>query len=55
MDANEYALKVQPAAKCLSVAIRKAHWMGKGAKPNERAALRDLSRMPIPTVSDDGG
>jgi DNA primase catalytic core len=30
MDANEYALKVQPAAKSLGVAIRKALWLGKG-------------------------
>ena len=30
MDANEYALKVQPAAKSLGIAIRKAQWLGKG-------------------------
>jgi DNA primase len=30
MDANQYALKVQPAAKSLGVAIRKALWLGKG-------------------------
>jgi DNA primase catalytic core len=30
MDANEYALKVGPAQKSLSVAIRSAQWMGKG-------------------------
>jgi DNA primase catalytic core len=30
MDANEYALKVQPAARSLGVAIRKALWLGKG-------------------------
>ena len=30
MDANEYALKVQPAAKSLGVVVRKAVWMGKG-------------------------
>jgi DNA primase len=30
MDANEYALKVGPAAKSLGVAIRSAQWMGKG-------------------------
>jgi DNA primase len=34
MDANEYALKVGPAAKSLGVAIRSAQWLGKGkAKP----------------------
>ena len=33
MDANEYALKVTPAAKSLGVAIRKALWLGKGKAP----------------------
>ena len=35
MDANEYALKVQPAAKSLGIAIRKAVWLGKGPAPTE--------------------
>jgi DNA primase len=30
MDANEYALKVTPAAKSLGVVIRKAEWLGQG-------------------------
>ncbi len=30
MDANEYALKVQPATKSLGVVIRAAQWLGKG-------------------------
>lgn len=30
MDANEYALKVTPAAKSLGLVIRKAVWLGKG-------------------------
>jgi DNA primase len=34
MDANEYAVKVQPAAKSLGLLIRKAEWMGKGAAPS---------------------
>ena len=33
MDANEYALKVTPAAKSLGIAIRKAQWLGKGEAP----------------------
>ena len=33
MDANEYALKVRPAAKSLGLLIRKAEWMGQGAPP----------------------
>jgi DNA primase catalytic core len=35
MDANEYALKVQPAAKSLGIVIRKAVWFGKGPAPAE--------------------
>ncbi|MGQ0508545.1 MAG: CHC2 zinc finger domain-containing protein [Myxococcaceae bacterium] len=31
MDANEYALKVQPATKALQHVLRSALWMGKGA------------------------
>ena len=30
MDANEYALKVQPAAKSLGMVIRQAQWLGNG-------------------------
>jgi DNA primase len=33
MDANEYAQKVQPAAKSLGLLIRKAAWLGKGQAP----------------------
>jgi hypothetical protein len=33
LDANEYALKVGPAAKSLGVAIRSAQWLGKGTVP----------------------
>jgi DNA primase len=33
MDANEYALKVTPAAKSLGILVRKAAWMGQGAAP----------------------
>ena len=32
MDANEYALKVTPAAQALDVAIRKADWLGRPTK-----------------------
>ena len=31
MDANEYALKVTPAAKSLELALNKAEWLGKGS------------------------
>jgi DNA primase catalytic core len=39
MDANAYALKVQPAAKSLGVLIRKAQWMGQGSAPEREAAV----------------
>jgi DNA primase catalytic core len=37
MDANEYSLKVQPAAKSLAVLINKAEWLGKGQRPEPRS------------------
>ena len=36
MDANEYAMKVTPAPKSLSLVIRKAQWLGKGEAPTTR-------------------
>ncbi len=33
MDVNDYALQVEPAAKSLGIAIRKAEWMGSGKPP----------------------
>ena len=38
MDANEYALKMQPADKALGLLIRKAVWMGNGVAPARTAA-----------------
>jgi len=37
MDANEYTLKVQPAAKSLGVLLNKAEWLGKGQRPEPRS------------------
>ncbi len=45
MDANEYALKVQPADKALGLLIRKAVWLGKGAAP-EREVSEPVSVQP---------
>ncbi len=40
LDANEYALQVQPAVKSLGVVIRSAVWLGKGkAKPMTSEAV----------------
>lgn len=33
MDANEYALRVQPATKSLGLVLRQAQWLGKGHAP----------------------
>ena len=42
MDANEYALKMQPADKALGLLIRKAVWMGNGQAP-ARAAVDPMA------------
>jgi DNA primase catalytic core len=36
MDANEYAVRVQPAAKSLDLALRRSEWMGEGEAPERR-------------------
>jgi DNA primase catalytic core len=59
MDANEYALKVQPAAKSLGIAIRKAQWLGKGepkpigtavAEPTIPTNIKPVAKEEIPAV-----
>ncbi len=37
MDANEYSLKVQPAAKSMAVLLNKSEWLGKGQRPETRS------------------
>jgi DNA primase catalytic core len=37
MDANEYALKTQPATKALAVMLNGAAWLGKGKRPDTTA------------------
>ena len=44
MDANAYALNVQPAAQSLGLVIRKAQWLGNG-KPPQRDVL-----APVPVI-----
>ena len=46
MDANEYALKVMPAAKSLGVVIRKALWLGKGTPPT-RCAVEPVVEVAV--------
>ena len=48
MDANEYALKVQPAAKSLGLLIRQAQWLGKGSAPaRERESLHESAPVSV--------
>ncbi|HEX8988227.1 MAG TPA: CHC2 zinc finger domain-containing protein [Rhodocyclaceae bacterium] len=54
MDANSYALKVQPAAKSLGLVIRKAVWLGNGAPPTKPAtpsAVADAAETSAPSAS----
>jgi len=50
MDANEYAVKVTPAAKSLGVAIRKAVWLGKGKAPEREI---EICEAPAPQAKQD--
>jgi DNA primase catalytic core len=50
MDANEYAQKVQPAAKSLEILIRKAIWLGKGKAP---APSTQATPAPHPTAKEE--
>jgi DNA primase catalytic core len=45
MDANDYALKLQPAEKSLGLVIRKAVWLGKGPAPSESPG-QQIEEMP---------
>ena len=49
MDANEYALKVTPAAKSLRVLLHRASWIGKGPRPENPATLPE----PVATVKEE--
>jgi DNA primase len=59
MDANEYARKVQPAAKSLRVLLNKAEWLGKGQRPELRvvelidAELIEPEPLPEPTIEQE--
>jgi hypothetical protein len=46
MDANEYALKVTPAAKSLGVLLNRASWLGKGQRPEPRVAEPEIVAAP---------
>ncbi len=46
MDANEYALKVQPAGKALGLLLRTAAWLGNGTKPASTTAASAAVAAP---------
>jgi len=48
MDANAYALKVQPAARSLGVMLNKAEWLGKGQRPEPRTLEPVIEAEPEP-------
>ena len=52
MDANEYALKVQPAAKSLGILLNKAAWLGKGQRPTIRVSEPQIIE-PQPAVEEE--
>jgi len=47
MDVNEYALQVEPAAKSLGIAIRKAEWLGKGKAPTITTQGMNMDVEPV--------
>ncbi len=49
MDANDYALKVTPAAKSLGLLIRQASWLGTGQAAPERATVAVATPEPKST------
>lgn len=58
MDANEYALKVQPAAKSLGLLLNKALWLGKGQAaarvevvPVAEPAPVSAPSLPVPSLA----
>jgi DNA primase catalytic core len=53
MDANEYALKVQPAAKSLGVLLNKAEWLGKGKRPEPRVVELGIEPEPEPMIEPE--
>ncbi|MBK6407931.1 MAG: toprim domain-containing protein [Holophagales bacterium] len=46
MDANEYAIKVQPAGKALGLLLRTAVWMGNGKRPESATATTAAAAAP---------
>jgi hypothetical protein len=51
MDANEYALRVQPAGQSLGLVLRQATWMAGVRRSGESRAAAETT--PTPTASED--
>jgi DNA primase catalytic core len=51
MDANEYALKVTPAAQSLGLVLRQATWMGKGVAPAATLTAGPIELQAAPAVA----
>ncbi len=50
MDANDYALQVQPASESLGLVIRKAVWLGSGEAPKrETTPVLETKEEPVTT------
>jgi len=47
VDANEYALNVQPASKSLGLLIRKAEWLGTGKSPDRPVIEPEISVIEL--------
>jgi DNA primase catalytic core len=52
MDANEYALKVTPAAKTLGLLLNTAHWLGKGQPPRQVAEKTTEEVIAVPMTEE---
>jgi DNA primase catalytic core len=54
MDANDYALKVAPAARSLGIAIRKCLWMSRGQKTEDggQSETEIIATSPSPMSPD---
>jgi len=53
MDANEYALKVQPAPKSLKVLLNQAEWLGKGKRPVVTVSQPATATGATPATSEE--
>ena len=52
LDANQYALDVQPAVKSLGLVIRQAEWLGNGQAPERGVVSQMAESAPVPVIED---